>query len=727
MKDFAKGLVFLGIFAIPFIPLMISNSMFFPFITGKNFTFRILVEIIFASWIILAMYEPMYRPKFSWIGAGFVAFLTIMAFSNAFGVDPEMSFWSNFERMDGYVTLAHVFVYFLVTGSVLTTDKLWSRFFNTTLFSAVLLAFYAFAQLSGDITINQGGWRLDGTLGNSAYMAVYMLFHVFIAGLMFMRAQTRGWRYTYALLCVLFIYLLIQTATRGTILGFVGGSIVAATYIALCIKNHPQIRKYATGALLMLVVFVGLFVTFRHSALIQNNPYLGRVANITLSEGNVRFKIWNMAYEGFKERPLLGWGQSNFNYIFNKQYDPSLYFAESWYDRVHNIVFDWLVAGGILGLLSYFSIIIAALYYLIIRPLYKNDETFTVLERGVLIGLLVGYVFHNLFVFDNIVSYMFYGSILAFIHARVAVPHFSVISWKIDTKIIEQVVAPVVGVALVAVLYFVNIPGINAAQGIIVAFSEKTAEKKLQAFDDALSYNSFGNQEIREQMTRQAQSILQAKEVPEAFKQTFYKRVEDELLKQALEKPNDARVSVFISSFYRMTNNLDKAIEQLKRARELSPRKQQIIFEQGLAHLQKKQYDVALGYFREAYELDHSYNEARNFYAVGAIYGGQLGLVDELISTEDQKESFALSDAGVEAAYTAKMYTLLKEMFERRIAGNPTDVQLRTNLAVIYTESGDVPGAIAILNKAITDIPSFDAQGKQFIADLEKGQKPGAK
>ena len=55
MKDIAKAVVYSGIFLIPAVVLIISNSLFFPFITGKNFTFRIIVEIIFAAWIILAL------------------------------------------------------------------------------------------------------------------------------------------------------------------------------------------------------------------------------------------------------------------------------------------------------------------------------------------------------------------------------------------------------------------------------------------------------------------------------------------------------------------------------------------------------------------------------------------------------------------------------------------------------------------------------------------------
>ncbi len=724
MKDIAKGAVYFGIFAVPFIPLIIANSMFFPYITGKNFTFRIIAEIIFAAWVILALYEPRYRPKLSWIAVSFAALLGVMAIANALGADPHGSFWSNFERMEGYVTLVHTYMYMLVTGSVLITEKLWDRYFNATLLGAIILSLYAFAQLSGNIVINQGGLRLDGTLGNSAYMAIYMLFQIFISLWMLVRAKTIEWRFVYGGLMLLFTYLLVQTATRGTILGVAGGLGVTAAYIALFSHSYPRVRKIAAGGLLALVLIVGLFIKFKDSAFIQENPYLQRLASISLSEGGVRFKIWTMAYEGFKERPLLGWGQSNFNYIFNKNYDPSLYFAESWYDRAHNVIFDWLVAGGILGVVAYLGILFSALYYLIIVPFRQEKEVFSVIERGVLIGLLAGYTFHNLFVFDNIISYIFYGTILALIHSRMGSDIKALTLPKFDLRVIEQVWAPVVGVVLVAVLYFVNIPGIQAAGDIIDAFSAKSPDAMLGQFEEALSRGSFADQEIREQMTRQAQTIASSPDLPEETKKKFFARVEEELLKQIDEKPGDARVHVFISSFYRMMQDADKASEQLTIARELSPLKQQVIFEQGFVELLRKDYPAAAAYFKEAYELDTRYTEAAVFYAVGAIYAGQLGIVDEVINTPGLKQEFAMNDLATQAAYQLKMYELLKEMFTTRIVKNPQDTQYRVNLAFILNESGDTAGAIEVLTKAAEDIPAFKTQSEQFIAQLVAGKIP---
>ena len=80
-----RGVLLGGIFLIPFIPFIVPGTFFFPFITGKNFAFRILVEILLAAWAVLAILVPAYRPKRSWIAIAIGAFLGVMAVADIFG------------------------------------------------------------------------------------------------------------------------------------------------------------------------------------------------------------------------------------------------------------------------------------------------------------------------------------------------------------------------------------------------------------------------------------------------------------------------------------------------------------------------------------------------------------------------------------------------------------------------------------------------------------------
>ncbi len=123
----------LSIFAIAFVPLVVSSYLFFPYITGKNVLFRALVEIGFGAWLILAFRDRRYRLPVSFITVALGAFLFILFIADLHGVYWYKSFWSNFERMEGLVTHIHLFLYFLVVSAMIKGENLWRRFFQTSL------------------------------------------------------------------------------------------------------------------------------------------------------------------------------------------------------------------------------------------------------------------------------------------------------------------------------------------------------------------------------------------------------------------------------------------------------------------------------------------------------------------------------------------------------------------------------------------------------------------
>lgn len=722
IADILKGIVFIGLFAIPFLTLYVANDLFFPYITGKNFLFRIIVEIVLAAWAVLALYDAQYRPRFSWILGTFGIFILVMLIASLQAEHVSTALFSNFERMDGYVTIAHVFAYFVVLGSMLTTPKAWSYFLHTSVVVAGMVALNGLAQLSGNTT------RVDSTLGNAAYMAVYMLFHIFFLFYLFIQTRVTPYRVVYILLAVLFIFVLLQTGTRGTAIGLVTGSISMVGYIALFGSRFKQARKYALGSLVAIVVLSAGFIAARDTALIQNSPALSRVANINLGKDlTIRSIIWGMSVEGIKERPLLGWGQGNFNYVFNAQYDPRLYEQEQWFDRVHNIVFDWLIAGGILGLVSYFLIFASLFYYLVIKPIRQPDTTMTVVERAVLVGLIVGYVTHNLVVFDNIVSYIFFGTVIALIHSKVSRPIPKIMAFKMPSVLITQIVLPVMIVGAVAVVYFVNIPSMQAAHDVIVAFQGKTLAERYVGFDVALSRHSFAKQEIIEQFAQQAMGIAQSKDpVDPALKEKFMTRAETELLSMVQEKPGDARLHVFLASYYRTIGNLAKAKEQMTIARDLSPRKQAIILQQGAIELSLGDNSAARDYFKTAYELDTRNQEAKEYYVASLFYVKEASVAESIIadSTEVFKARLAASDFVLNAVNAAGEYNTLATFYETRVLTNKADAQNWASLAFVYYKLKQNDKAIDTLARASVAVPSFSTAAACFSANIKKGVSP---
>ena len=63
MNQFLKGMIWVCLGIVPFLAWLVADSMFFPFITGKNFLFRVLVEVALACWALLMLREPGYRVR----------------------------------------------------------------------------------------------------------------------------------------------------------------------------------------------------------------------------------------------------------------------------------------------------------------------------------------------------------------------------------------------------------------------------------------------------------------------------------------------------------------------------------------------------------------------------------------------------------------------------------------------------------------------------------------
>ncbi|MBI4122666.1 MAG: hypothetical protein HY462_01575, partial [Parcubacteria group bacterium] len=132
-----------GLLLTPFLVFIVTRSLYFPFITGKNFTFRILIELLGVVWVYAALKFPSFRPRSSAVLWAVVAFIGVLGVATIFGLSPYRSFWSNFERMEGYIGLLHLFLYSILLISVFKTERDWRAFFYTTVGASALAAVYA--------------------------------------------------------------------------------------------------------------------------------------------------------------------------------------------------------------------------------------------------------------------------------------------------------------------------------------------------------------------------------------------------------------------------------------------------------------------------------------------------------------------------------------------------------------------------------------------------------
>lgn len=721
-KNILKYAVLTGLFIIPFIPFIVPSAMFFPFITGKGFTFRILVEIIFGLYVLLALIEPSYRPKISWVTKSMFLFVFIVLVADVFGANPYKSLWSNYERMEGFVLIAHLLLYYIVSSSILNSREIWNKYFNTTIGASVVMSLYAVFQLLGKFQINQGIDRVDARLGNASYFAIYLVFHIFLSLFMIIEEGTKKWqKWTYAGISVFELIILYFTATRGAILGIIGGLLITGILIIWKERENKMLKKAGYSLLGALAVLVLGFALLKNTSFIKTSPVLSRFSTLSFSEFKTqgRYFVWPMALSGIAERPVLGWGQENFNFVFNKNYDPGMFGQEEWFDRTHNIVLDWLIATGILGFLSYSLIYVALFYYI-----WRKHSELKISQKSVLTGMILAYIFHNMFVFDNLISYIMFFTTLAFVHSissRDLGKSGGFYTKTFGSEGVSYVALPLVLVLTVATVYYVNVPALSANQTLIKAISPQEAGigENLELFKKAYSYNSFGNSEVLEQLvTTTSQLVLAQSGATDEQKQAFFDFTKLKIEEKLAETPNDARYLVFAGSFYNRVGQYDEAIKYLNRALEESPKKQTIHFELGTAYLGKKDFQKTFELFKKAYDSKPSSKESQILYALAAIYTKNDSVLKEMSAVLDQNT--IISDNRFLSTYVnIGDYNSAINILNARLLQDPKNKDAKLSLASVYATIGQKQKAISLLREIIDSDPTFKDQGEFYIKQLQ--------
>ena len=753
-NNILKYAIIIGLGIITFIPLYVANSLFFPFITGKAFLFRRIVEIIFALWLILVLREKgtsitgtegSVAPRKNALTVAVTVFTVIVLVADILGVNPLRSIWSNSERMEGWITIVHLWAYFMVLSSVLTSKKSWHYFFNFVLASGFITAIYGLFQFFGWAEIHQGASRLDASLGNSAYMAVYMIINAFIAG--YMAFVSYGKRAinkisatilvsVYTILFVLFSFIIYETETRGSILGLIGGILTACAFYAIFgrskiengqEKGQSNISRIISGGVIVLVIVLGVLFYFNKNAnWIQKSPTLSRLASISIADTKTQGRafIWPVAVkESFSSvrTSLIGTGQESFNYYFNKDYNPLMYGQEQWFDRAHSVYLDWLTASGLLGLLAYLALYVISLFYI-----WKSD--LTIGQKSMFVALLTAYGIHNVFVFDNQTSYVMFFTVLAFIHSFKS---GKICTWLGSSSkqvsedyivVRDYIFVPVIVIAFAVLFYFVNIRNIQANTRLITALRSCSGNSTPIAslFSDALSLNqTTESQEIREQLITCAENVLTSNNMPSQTKKEFYDLSKSEINKQIASTPNDARIYVLGGSLFNSVGDWATALPLLEKAHQLTPGKQSVDFDLATNYMNTGRSVDAVNITKIAYESAVDYALAKTAYVTALINNGQEDTAHKLFPNNPE----LFTDQRVISTYMKnKQYDKAIAIYKELLTQTPEDLQTRFYLAVAYLSDKENSLAIEQLKTIEDKSPQTKAQIDPIIQQVEAGK-----
>jgi len=306
-----------------------------------------------------------------------------------------------------------------------------------------------------------------------------------------------------------------------------------------------------------------------------------------------------------------------------------------------------------LGLLAYMSLYFVVFYTLWFAKATKlhHDSYGDFLEKAVLTGLLFAYFIHNIFVFDNLISYILFFFILAYVSIRfdymteVKEKDFekqSSFIKKIDDKIL--IYGPFILVFLLVSLYFCNFRYIRANFGIYKGLnSRQEAEDKtvadvlnrsLTSFSEAISIGGMAATEAREHLVditlklfygiKSRKLVKDDPNLPIYIKVfefiDFSKRSYISLIES--EKTPDPRTLLIYSTFARSVYDPEH-IKYSKLAYDYAPLQQIIALNYIQSLLEVKDYITALVVAEKMYNSDQTFEQARNAYAIVLAYNNK--------------------------------------------------------------------------------------------------------
>jgi O-antigen ligase len=716
MFAYLPHVVHWGLYLAVLSPLFFGKYFMFPFVVPKIYVFQALVEIMFAAWLALAIFDRRYRPRLTPVTCLLGLFLFGLTLSSLLGLDLERSFWSTQARGLGLVALYHFAAFFLMLVSAARTGLLdWRKYLAFGFGVSVVTALGALLQVAapGIFPVDraiESAVRPGSFFGNPSFLAAYLLFHVFL-GLWLAgdkwRSGAKVWSWLILAGVAFNLWAVFLTQTRGALLGLAAGFLVLLVYLAARPETaepfgpaRDQVRRYSRILLGAGAAFVLVFALTRGADIWHKIPGLRRVADLTLESPDIQPRILTLGIsrEAFLERPFLGFGFENFKYAFDKRYDPRLLrygFVETYFDKPHNVLVEMAVVGGLLGLGLYFTLL-AVLAWRLARS--KGPEGF--LPFG--LAALAGYTVQNLFLFDTFGSYLMFFLLLAVADAHdpkkgtfpaPASPPIAPEMWK----------AAVAAIFLAGALYSAYAVNWNVLQannrqywGVNWALNRRP-DLAVESFIRALTTPPLAlAQPYKDEVRRDfAQTVTQIYEQGVEIDQPFIlaARVLQDVNTAIENRPNEyflRTVFADIAAVFYVFNEkyLDAAEAHLAEALKSSPRRQQIYYSLARVKLVRGLPGEAMDLMRQAVVLDPESGDPHFYYGLTALQAGQreLGFAEIELAEDLGRVPKNGGEARILANYLGDdgQYDRAIELYLLALQANPEDLESRIKLGLVY-------------------------------------------
>jgi len=710
------------------LPLMFTPSTMYPWLFGKTIIFQILLDLAAVCFLVWGLkYKTFRLKKLNALDISIFVFLAFLVITALLGENPTHSWWGNQTRSLGVFTWLHFGLFYFFLTHIIQEEKKWMRLFSIATGVAVAVGLTAVFQSllpvawSGDI----GGDRYSGILGNPAFFASFILVGSGIAFFLFFKEQSRL-RFLFLLAGIFLAFCVLMSGIRGAFAGLLVGVlffIVSLFFLKPKNKNGWVLRG---GGLLLFLTFVGMFFASSHN--LRVNEYLPfsltrlRDFSWDVGTGHTRLLAWEIAWKGFVERPLVGWGWGNYDVVFHKYYSPAFFqysFQETQWDKPHNAVLEILTTTGVFGALAYLAVFGTALF-----ALFSVLRGKTVQQKKsylIVVSVLLAYGVQNFFLFDTtnvlILVFLILGYIsFAYKHDMISVSvHgtkriiFSFLVLLCMVAFYRNVLLWKESHTLKTTLDASNILAFNTAVEKTLAssniFQGESAVLIADKFTKLEKSNTFNEQNMRlgEKSALLTATTLEKKasEFPSNISYPFW----------------SAQVYLILAQF-KDPLYYDKAITLLKQAEAVSPQKQEVYFLLGRTYLLKKDFPNALAAQEKAVLLDPTIAQSYWFWGLTKVGTGDTKGGLEIIEQALQKGFFPTTE---QRLYIIDLYAQLNdykkiiEHYKIFVEMEPTNIDWYVRLATAYALAGEKEFALETVNKAVEMYPPLKVDADKFI------------
>lgn len=635
LENYLTKIIKYGLYAILLTPLAFWPRALYAFLTPKFLLFQVLVEIVFGAWFILQMIDFRNQSylRRNYITLSILVFIVVSLISALLGVDFSRSFWGISARMTGLFAELHFLAWLLVLTSFFSStldvnQKNWQHYLNFSLAVSILVALSAFYQNTQ--------WRLVPgytIFSNPTFVAPYFLFHFFWG--LYQAWNNKSWQKLYYIsVSALILWAIFLGQIRSAFIGLFLGILFLGA--GLIFSNIFKVRFRVLTAVLYGIIILGLILVwqFRDSKFVEQS-YFDRFSHISFEDATVqtRFLTWQAALKGFWDKPILGVGPENFNYLFNAHYNPRLLmyggtsFAETWQDKPHNAFLEVLTEIGTIGSLAYISIWFFVAFYLF--KIFKEGEKFLSLA---LAGAFISYLGTMFFSFDSLGSWFGLFLMLGFLvsHNNANKTEESRMS-RIANTIYSQLISLAI-VLSVLTLLFVNygIWRANIADADALRFFSRNPAQGINLFKKSLNYYTPYKSEYQFDLIASIAGAVEKRITLPNLEDTINFSL-SEADKAVAAHPEDAAKYTDMARIYNIFGTMGRDPRILaqaeifgKKSLELSPNRQETLFYLARTALLKNDFKSAVKLTKQTVDIDPEINLSHWYFGLSYIANNQI-------------------------------------------------------------------------------------------------------